>query len=286
MEKEKQSIQLLSETLSQLHELGLPDQANALLEQAQKQQADIQNEQADLEKALEEVRTAQSKFVSVVTHELRLPLTSIKGYTDLLRQGIIGPINEQQQNFLNVIRNNVERMSALISDLSDMSHAEEGRIKLNSKTFIIIDQVQQIVQTWKARFEEKNLSCTVEIPADLQIETDPSRFNQILGYMISNAWKYTPNDGKIILRSQSLGDSIQISVSDSGVGIGQEDQEKVFMPFFRSDHEAVREHPGWGLALHVAKLLVGIMGGKIGFTSELNNGSTFWFLLPKNSPII
>ena len=139
-------------------------------------------ENARLYQAVQEANSAKTKFVSVVTHELRIPMTSIKGYTDLMRQGAVGPINEMQTNFLNVIRNNVERMSALIADLSDMSHIETGRLKLNPTPFPVRDQIEETLLPWEPKIQEKGLTLEIDIPASLgMVNSDPGRFKQILG---------------------------------------------------------------------------------------------------------
>jgi signal transduction histidine kinase len=231
--------------------------------------------------ALQEARQARSKFVSVVTHELRIPMTSIKGYTDLMRSGVVGPVNEQQSNFLNIIRNNVERMSALVSDLSDMNHLETGRLKLDYKPVSISDCVSEALAILKSRLDEKQQSLVCEIPGDLhQTYADANRVIQILIYLIGNASKYTPANGQINVRARLQGDIIRIEVKDTGIGINPADQAQLFKAFFRSEEAAVRDQPGWGLSLHVARGLVELMGGEIGVESVIKEGSTFWFTLP------
>jgi signal transduction histidine kinase len=231
--------------------------------------------------ALQEARLARSKFVSVVTHELRIPMTSIKGYTDLMRSGVVGPINEQQASFLNIIRNNVERMSALVSDLSDINHMETDRLKLDPKPVSLSECVEEALLTLKSRLDDKKQRLVCEVPADLsRVYADASRVNQILCYLIGNANKYTLAEGLITVRAKPQGDFILTEVSDTGIGITPADQDQLFKAFFRSEDAAVRDQPGWGLALHVAKGLVELMGGEIGVRSAIKEGSTFWFTLP------
>lgn len=238
-------------------------------------------ENARLYEAVQQANQEKSKFVSVVTHELRIPMTSIKGYADLMRSGAVGPVNEQQISFLDVIRNNVDRMSALVSDLSDISRVETGRLKLENTFFPIHQYVEEVLRSLKPKMEEKQQTLTADIPADLpQVYADRNRFVQVLTNLISNAWKYTPPGGRVRVEARVLGDKVKVSVIDTGIGISPEDQKKLFSQFFRSEDPKVREEQGWGLGLNVTRRLVELMGGTIGFESELGKGSTFWFTLP------
>jgi signal transduction histidine kinase len=239
----------------------------------------IQN--ARLYKAVQDANQAKTQFVSVVTHELRIPMTSIKGYTDLLRQGMVGPLNEMQRNFLEVIRNNVERMSVLVSDLSDISHIETGRMKLSVSAINLGDNIKQVLQSVRPKIEEKQQVLSVDLPADLPLVcTDPNRLAQVLTNLVSNANKYTDPNGKIDIRARLEGDIIRVEVCDTGIGINAEDQEHLFTQFFRSEDSMVREQQGWGLGLNVTQRLVELMGGQIGAQSEYRKGSLFWFTVP------
>lgn len=241
-------------------------------------------ENARLYKAVQIANETKSKFVSVVVHELRIPMTSIKGYTDLVRQGAAGPVTEMQQNFLNVIRNNVDRMAALVSDLSDISRIESGRLKLEPALTILKSHVDEVVSGLDPEIKEKQQTLEIDIPEHLpSIYADPSRIVQILYNLVSNAWKYTPAGGKIKIRAFSQDEMIRVEVEDSGIGINAEEQKKLFTQFFRSENPAVSEQPGWGLGLNVTRSLVEMMNGKIGVHSTLGSGSTFWVTLPTHS---
>lgn len=250
--------------------------------------AAIALDNARLHQAVQEANQAKSSFISVVVHELRIPMTAIKGYADLLRQGTVGEINEAQANFLDVIRNNVGRMSALISDLSDLNRVESGRMKLEPAVFSLYDTVQDGVKSLGPRLAEKDQSLQVEVPGKLPaVHADPQRASQIFTNLLNNAWKYTPQGGSIQVRAFEVTNEegrsyIQVEIQDSGIGISEADKEQLFTPFFRSDAQLVREQQGWGLGLSVARSLVDLMGGEIGATSQLEQGSTFWFTLPVN----
>jgi len=239
----------------------------------------IQN--ARLYTAVQDANQAKTKFVSVVTHELRIPMTSIKGYTDLLKGGMVGPLTDMQSNFLDVIRNNVERMSVLVADLSDISHIETGKMKLTLASVDLGENVTQVLQTLRPRIDEKQQVLTVNLPEKLPaVNADPNRLAQVLTNLVNNASKYTDPEGKIDVCVLLEGDFIRVEVSDTGIGISAEDQKRLFTQFFRSDDPMVREQQGWGLGLNLTQRLVELMGGHIGIKSEYRKGSQFWFTVP------
>lgn len=242
-------------------------------------------ENAKLYQAVQDANESKSQFVSIVTHELRIPLTSIKGYTDLIRQGMVGPVSEKQNEFLDVIRNNVDRMSALISDLSDISRIERGILKLEFVHATLQDYIEETITSLRHKLEEKSQELILDIPKTLsQVYTDTNRLVQIMTNLVSNAWKYTPEGGRITIRAICQDNRVCVEVSDTGIGISPEDQSKLFTQFFRSESPAVREQTGWGLGLNVTKRLVEVMGGDIGMFSKPGEGSTFWFTLPATQP--
>ncbi len=243
--------------------------------------AAIAIENARLYEAVKAANDAKSKFVSVVSHELRLPMTSIKGYTDLLRAAVVGPVNEQQQQFLNIIRNNVERMSVLVSDLSDISRIETGRLKLNLKSVPIAEAIAEAAESLHGQIEGKQQTLTIHAPTDLPpARADKARVHQILSNLLSNAHKYSPAGQAISITAEAEGACVHVRVTDSGFGIAPADQAKLFAQFFRSDDPNIREQPGWGLGLHVTKGLVEAQGGALSVHSALGQGSTFAFTLP------
>lgn len=245
---------------------------------------------AQLYNEVERTNEAKSEFVSFVAHELKNPMTSIKGYTELLSKGSVGPITEMQANFLATIHSNVERMSTLVSDLNDNSKIEAGRLRLDYKAVELAEVVDEVVRSTTRQMEDKKQTSSLEIAEDLpKAWADRTRLAQILTNLVSNANKYTPESGLITIGAEKSANQwdpdgtaevVHIWVKDTGIGISMEDQKNIFQKFFRSDDSKAREAPGTGLGLNITKSLVEMMGGRIWFESEYRQGTTFHFTVP------
>ncbi len=241
----------------------------------------ILNQARQLLEEVSHILESNTAYLSFIAHELRIPMTAIMGYTDLLRQGTVGLVNQQQREFLSIIRANVERMAALVSYLSDLSRLTMGQLKLNPGVIAIGEALETALQNLKGQFQAKKQAVHVHTILNTpRLYADPQRVVQVLMILLSNANKYTPAGGEIHLRVRPHGKSMRLLVSDNGCGIRPEDQPHIFEPFYRSEEPAVREQSGWGLGLSLAKGLVESMGGEIGVESQLGQGSTFWFTLP------
>jgi len=238
----------------------------------------------------EEVKRAnqyKSEFVSMVAHELKLPMTSIKGYSDLIVKGAAGPVSEMQLQFLNVVSSNVDRMNKLVSDLLDISRIETGRLKLEVKPVAMQVVVEETLRTLRKHIEDKQQTLVVDVPEGLpEVMGDKSRLIQVLSNLVSNAYKYTLTGGSITVEVRPDGVStdgkqcLVCRVKDSGVGMSPEDLEKLGQKFFRAGDQRVRDVPGHGLGFSIAKNLVEMQGGQMMIESELNKGSTFSFTVP------
>lgn len=223
---------------------------------------------------------SKTDFVSTVTHELRLPMTSIKGYTDLIRGGMAGPVNDMQKQLLETVHNNVNWMNALVSDLSDIAKVETGRLKVSMEWVNPAACIEEAVSALRPQFEAKTQTLAVNVPALPQVRADGRRVVQILTYLLTNANRYTAANGQVTLSAETQDSFVRFTVADNGVGMTPVDKARLFSQFFRSEDPVVRDHKGWGLALHLVKRLIELFGGQIGADSEYGKGSTFWFTIP------
>ncbi|HEC36312.1 MAG TPA: GAF domain-containing protein, partial [Anaerolineae bacterium] len=222
-----------------------------------------------------EADRAKSEFVSTVSHELRTPMTSIKGYADLLLAGAVGKLSDQQYYFLSIIRNNADRLAALVNDLLDISRIETGRVELDLRAVHIHEVVDEVVGTLQGRAQGRGISLEAQVPEDLPVVWgDSARVNQILTNLVGNAIQYTPPGGKVTISACRDDDRLKVSVSDTGIGISEENQKRIFDRFFRADDPLVQETPGTGLGLPITASLVHMHGGEIWVESELGEGST------------
>jgi signal transduction histidine kinase len=238
-------------------------------------------ENTRLYQAVQSANLAKSQFVSLVSHELKSPMTSIRGFADLIRQGMTGAVSAQAREFLDTIVDNVDQMAALVSDLSDISRIETGRLRLQLAAIPLARYVQETVTAMRPQIDARRHALTLDLPADLpDAYADRTRLVQIVTNLLSNACKYTPEGGRVSIAARSERARIRVAVSDSGIGMSQEDLARLFTQFFRSENPAVREQPGWGLGLNVTRRLVELQGGEMGVSSEPGRGSTFWFTLP------
>lgn len=245
---------------------------------------------AQLYDEVQRANSAKSEFVSFVAHELKNPMTSIKGYSELLASGTVGQINEMQSNFLGTIRSNVERMSALVSDLNDQAKIEAGRLRLEFSPVDLGEVVEDVVRSTKRQVEDKRQEIETAISDELpKVWADRLRVGQVLTNLVSNANKYTPEGGRIHIGAAASANHwdpdgakrvVHLWVQDNGIGISEEDQTKIFVKFFRSDDSKAREAPGTGLGLNITKSLVEMQGGRIWFESEFRKGTAFHFTIP------
>jgi GAF domain-containing protein/DNA-binding response OmpR family regulator/HAMP domain-containing protein len=228
-----------------------------------------------------EVDRLKNEFISTVSHELRTPMTSIKGYSDLLVSERFGALSDQQRHFVRVIKNNADRLTALVNDILDISRIETGSIRMQFESLDLLQLMRDVVASFRGQLVEKSLELTLDLPPSLPpVCGDEGRVTQILENLTSNAWKYTPQGGRVTVRAAVVGDSVQVDVVDTGIGIDAKDLSHIFDRFYRTEQAEVQAVDGSGLGLSIVKMFVELLGGKLWVQSELGQGSTFSFTLP------
>lgn len=228
---------------------------------------------------------AKSEFVSLVSHELKTPLTAIRGYTDLMLTGLTGAISSQQREYMGTIVNNVTRMMDLIQDLTDISRLDTRQLSVKLEPIPFAHVVSETIASIQSVADHKQIHIHLNMPPDLPLVLgDHSRLVQVLTNLLGNACKYSPPNTNVwvsIRREFDAGNRplVWCVVKDSGYGISADDQAKLFTKFFRSADPNVRLASGTGLGLFITKGLVELHGGELTFESELGHGTSFSFSL-------
>jgi PAS domain S-box-containing protein len=237
---------------------------------------EVERKSAELEIASQH----KSEFLSNMSHELRTPLNAIIGFSEVLSERMFGELNEKQDEYLKDIHASGQHLLSLINDILDLSKIEAGKMELELTDFDVpmaIDNAVMLVRERAAR-RGIDLHRTVDERVE-QIQGDERKIRQVLLNLLSNAIKFTPEGGRIEIRAKPVDDSIEVSVSDTGVGIAPEDQEAVFEEF-RQVGTADKKVEGTGLGLALSRKFVELHGGRIWVKSEVGQGSTFAFTVP------
>jgi signal transduction histidine kinase len=199
----------------------------------------------------------------------------------MLTRGMAGPITQQQAALLEVIVRNVRRMEALVSDLTDVSRIQTGRISINLTDVSIPDIIEQTREATIRQIEERRHSLVIDAPPDLPpVKADPKRLLQVMVNLVSNAYKYTPPGGVITITCQARGDQAAISVRDTGVGMTKEELANLGRKFWRAENPLISSEKGTGLGFAITKSLIELMNGELTVSSAPGKGSTFMFTLP------
>ncbi len=226
---------------------------------------------------LKEVDRLKSMFLASMSHELRTPLTSIIGFTRMILKGWVGEINEEQKKQLNIILNSAKLLHELINDAIDVSKIEADKLDIQKDRYNLVEELLKLKETFNIAVEKKGLEFLIDTPESLIIFNDKRRIKQILENLIGNAIKFT-DEGKISIKIQKLNGKVEISVEDTGRGIKEKDQEKLFKPFSRII-EPGKFKEGTSLGLHLSKKLANQLGGDLFIESEFGKGSTFTLTL-------
>ena len=232
---------------------------------------------------LYEMNCLKSDFLASMSHELRTPLNSILGFSDVLRG--IDSLNDKQKRYVENIQKSGRLLLDMINDILDLAKVESGRMEVRPTRFSVASVVGGACDMVRSLTEEKNidLACFVD-PDDPPALQDQSKFQQILTNLLSNAIKFTPEGGRIVVRTNRVEGNLELSVSDTGVGIAEEDREIIFEKFRQGTASQgdtlTREYSGTGLGLSIVRELCQLLGGTVRVESELGKGSTFWVEIP------
>jgi PAS domain S-box-containing protein len=232
---------------------------------------------------VERVTKLKSKFLASMSHELRTPLNAIVGFSDLLAEGTPGDLNDKQKRFVNHIKQGSAHLLQLINDILDLSKIEAGQLDLRCEDFQIKTALPEVLSTIRPLAMAKNIQIEQKMENDQHVYADRVRFKQILYNLLSNAVKFTPKAGRIDIDCHGDGNSVCISVTDTGVGIRAEDQAVIFEEFRQVEGPAGTTQEGTGLGLAITKRLVEQQGGGISLESVFGKGSRFTFTLPAGS---
>ncbi len=238
-------------------------------------------ELADTNISLEEMTRHKSQFLANMSHELRTPLNSIIGYTKLMMDGLEGDINEEQSKDLQTVYNNSKHLLELINGLLDLSRIEAGKVALSYEMFTISDFLSEVIPAVEPLAREKGLTLTYSAAPDIDsLYADKAKTRQVLINILGNAIKFT-SEGSIKLDVTDTDSDFIFSVTDTGIGIKEEDLETIFDSFQQVGPAQIAGYEGTGLGLAISKQFIEMQGGKIWAESELGKGSTFTFTLPK-----
>jgi signal transduction histidine kinase len=252
---------------------------------------------------LKELDRLKSNFLATVSHELRTPLTSIIGYSEMLAEGLAGPLSTEQAEFVKTIHDKGEQLLSLIMGLLDLSKLESGTMRMSARGIRIEPVLQEVVSTLTPTARKKNVQLALDVATDLhELRGDPERLRQVFLNLTENAIKFTPSGGVVTLRARMSDESgesddddgltllaptrsrLEVRVSDTGIGIPDREKPKVFDAFYQVDSSSTREYGGTGLGLSIVRRLVEAHSGTIAIEDNTPRGTVFVVSLPQAAP--
>jgi len=232
-------------------------------------------------KELQALNLAKDEFVSIASHQLRTPLTALNGYTGMLLDEDVGPINDKQREYLGEIKKSNDRMIKLITSLLNVSRVDLGVFTVDPEPVNFKEVAESIIKELSSNIKDKNLQIKTNFEKDLPVlNADPKIIRMIFQNLLSNAVKYTPPEGNISLNIKKSDTLLLVAVTDTGCGIPTTEQSRIFTKLFRADNARVKDPTGTGLGLYIIKETIEQTGGKIWFESKENQGSTFYVSIP------
>ncbi len=233
--------------------------------------------------ALKVANQVRSNFVSMVSHELRTPLNSVHGFVDLLLQGHMGELTNEQRTYLSYTQEGVHQLISIVEDILFMTRSDLGQFEIKLQEVHFRTLVRQVIASLQPQARKSGVILLHDIPVGApSLSADPQRMKQVLNNLMTNALKFTPPGGTVTVSAQRHdGRFDKILVTDTGYGILPEDRPHVFERFYQSNHSQQSKMGGYGLGLSIAKLIVEQHGGTIGFDTVVDQGTTFYFTVPR-----
>ncbi len=230
---------------------------------------------------LAEASRMKTEFINIVTHQLRSPLTNLKWAVDFLLTDELEISQEKKIEYFKILKENIFQMGELIDNLLFVSRIEQKKLPFKKEEISLEDLIKKLTKECQPFLQTTDVELTCQVQKDLpKIFTNPSQIKLVLDNLLSNAIRYSKKKGKVEIQAVKENKNLKFQIKDNGVGIPKEDQKYIFQKFFRAANAFQCQTQGSGLGLYIAKLIVENLGGKIGFQSEENKGSTFWFTLP------
>ncbi|MCA1902185.1 MAG: response regulator [Candidatus Hydrogenedens sp.] len=255
-----------------------------LMERLQKTLDEVKKAQQQLNKANEELKTLdemKTNLLSNVSHELRTPLVSIMGYTDMILSGKTGPITDTQKEYLSISMRNIEKLVNLIENLLDFSKLHKGKEELVFSTFDIVESAEIGLQNIRPMAEPRGIQLILTAETKpILVDGDKGKILQVFNNLLSNAVKFNNNNGTVEVKLKIIEDEVEVSVTDTGIGIPPEAYDKIFTRFYQVDSSTTRKYGGTGIGLSISQDIIRLHGSRIILSSTLGQGTTFSFRLP------
>ncbi len=231
---------------------------------------------------MQEANRLKSEFLANMSHELRTPLNAIIGFAELMFRGKVGPLADNHKEYLGDILTSSKHLLQLINDVLDLAKVESGKMEFRPEPLDLAQVIAEVRDILRGLAATKRIRLETSVdPACTKVTLDPSKLKQVLYNYLSNALKFTPEDGRVVVRAVPEGTlHVRIEVEDTGIGIRPQDTHRLFIEFQQLDAGTAKKYAGTGLGLALTKRIVEAQGGQVGVRSEVERGSTFWALLP------
>jgi two-component system cell cycle sensor histidine kinase PleC len=257
------------------------------LEAQAQQLAELAELYLEQKASAESANRAKSEFLANMSHELRTPLNAILGFSEIMDDGLFGPLgSERYVEYVRDIRSSGGYLLAVINDILNMARIEAGKLELE-KTDVALDLVVgEAISCHREEITRKRLSLTSDLGSDMRLEADAHALFQIVGNLVDNAVKFTPEGGRIAVRVKPAPDALNLYVEDSGIGIPREKLGRIGRPFEQVEGDLIRSHGGSGLGLAIARSLAELHGGSLRIRSIIGSGTIVMVHLPLKSPAV